>query len=66
MSTYRKEWPCCDLVTETDSYEPDKCPECAMKDLEKALRQIEKYVEYYNGDLADNVRRVAEEALKTL
>lgn len=32
--------------------------------LEKALRQIEKYVENYNGDLADNVRRVAKEAIK--
>lgn len=28
MSTYRKEWPCCDSVTETDAWEPESCPFC--------------------------------------
>lgn len=29
MSTYRKEWPCCGDVSETQSYEPESCPFCA-------------------------------------
>lgn len=29
MSTYRKEWPCCGDVTETQGWEPESCPFCA-------------------------------------
>ena len=29
MSIYRKEWPCCGDVSETNSYEPETCPFCA-------------------------------------
>ena len=29
MSTYRKEWPCCGDVTETQAWEPQECPFCA-------------------------------------
>ena len=28
MGTYRKEWPCCDSVSETEAYEPETCPFC--------------------------------------
>ena len=35
MSTYRTKWPCCGLVTETDSYELDSCPECDLMIKEK-------------------------------
>jgi hypothetical protein len=28
MSTYRKEWPCCGSVTETQAWEPEECPFC--------------------------------------
>lgn len=28
MSTYRVEWPCCNSVTETDCWEPQRCPFC--------------------------------------
>jgi hypothetical protein len=28
MGTYRKEWDCCDSVTETESREPEDCPFC--------------------------------------
>ena len=35
MSTYRKDWPCCGLVTETDCYELDSCPECDLMIKEK-------------------------------
>lgn len=30
MSVYRKEWPCCDSVTETQAWEPDGCPFCTV------------------------------------
>lgn len=29
MSTYRKEWPCCGDVTETDAWIPEECPFCS-------------------------------------
>jgi hypothetical protein len=28
MGTYRKEWPCCGSVTETQAWEPEECPFC--------------------------------------
>lgn len=28
MSMYRKEWPCCGDVTETNAWEPESCPFC--------------------------------------
>ena len=28
MSTYRVEWPCCGSVTETQAWEPERCPFC--------------------------------------
>lgn len=28
MSTYRVEWPCCGIVTETQCLEPEECPFC--------------------------------------
>lgn len=31
MSTYRKEWPCCDSVTETEAWEPEQCPFCTAQ-----------------------------------
>ena len=34
--------------------------------MEKALRQIIAHVENWQGDLADNVTRVANEAIETL
>ena len=36
MSTYRVEWPCCGIVTETESYEPDACPVCVSLAAERA------------------------------
>lgn len=30
MGTYRKEWPCCDSVTETQAWEPESCPFCTQ------------------------------------
>lgn len=29
MGNYRKEWHCCDSVSETQGYEPEECPFCA-------------------------------------
>lgn len=31
MGMYRKEWDCCDSVTETDGWEPEHCPFCAAR-----------------------------------
>lgn len=28
MGVYRKEWDCCDSVTETNAWEPEECPFC--------------------------------------
>ena len=28
MGMYRKEWNCCNSVTETDAWEPEDCPFC--------------------------------------
>ena len=28
MGMYRKEWGCCNSVTETDAWEPEECPFC--------------------------------------
>ena len=28
MGTYRKEWDCCGSVTETEAWEPERCPFC--------------------------------------
>lgn len=36
MSTYRKEWECCGSVTETEAWEPERCPFCSTdKDAER-------------------------------
>lgn len=32
MGMHRKEWDCCDSVTETDSWEPETCPFCTKQD----------------------------------
>jgi len=51
MSTYRKEWPCCGDVTETEAWEPEHCPFCATPpaaeqqplDIEKERAEFEAW-----------------------
>jgi len=45
MSTYRVEWECCGSVTETEAYEPDKCPFCENSDLASALKNLLSRIE---------------------
>lgn len=40
MSTYRKEWDCCDSVTETQAWEPEHCPFCYQTPAEAAAPQM--------------------------
>ena len=40
MSTYRIEWECCGSVTETEAYEPDRCPFCYNSELTYALKNL--------------------------
>lgn len=42
MSTYRKEWPCCGSVTETESFEPPFCPICQQAEAAEAVRAAER------------------------
>jgi hypothetical protein len=42
MSTYRKEWPCCGSVTETESFEPPFCPICQQAEAAGAVRAAER------------------------
>lgn len=49
MSTYRKEWPCCDSVTETSAWEPEACPFCTPAQAEPsgALPELPPHPEKY-------------------
>lgn len=53
MSTYRQEWDCCGMVTETDCEVLDKCPRChdnqERKNAERYLWLREQY--WFSGTL---------------
>ena len=51
MSTYRKEWSCCDSVTETQSWEPAECPFCQSKNNEqsKDAERIDGLARFVSG-----------------
>lgn len=36
MGVYRKEWPCCGDVSETNAWEPESCPFCSLAAAEPA------------------------------
>jgi len=38
MGTYRKEWDCCDSVSETSGWEPDTCPFCKPLNLSAEIK----------------------------
>jgi hypothetical protein len=40
VSTYRKEWPCCGEVTETEAWEPEDCPFCRGERIEALAKAL--------------------------
>jgi len=51
MGMYRKEWECCDSVTETESYEPERCPFCHRDFLFRRLAGVCKWLEANQPDV---------------
>jgi len=45
MGTYRKEWDCCDSVTETQGWEPESCPFCTPNAVTIQKEEHEKLID---------------------
>lgn len=40
MGAYRVEWPCCESVTITEAWKPDRCPFCYAPPMEDAAPEL--------------------------
>lgn len=60
MSTYRKEWPCCDSVTETDAWEPERCPFCTGAPAGKASADLSR-LNAMNAELQFALQRLSDQ-----
>lgn len=61
MGTYRKEWDCCDSVTETQSWEPDVCPFCTATPSAEQDPPPTGFESWKDAALSERVRRVKAE-----
>lgn len=52
MGTYRKEWDCCGSVTETEGWEPAKCPFCS-DDSAKIIEDLNTEILNLKSELKD-------------
>lgn len=60
MGTYRKEWHCCDSVTETEAWEPENCPFCT-DDAAPFRKDAERYRKLRRGQHWSVINGIGEE-----
>ena len=53
MGTYRVEWPCCESVTITEAWEPDRCPFCYEPPMEASALVLYDALEECKRVLSD-------------